>query len=331
MRSDRRRSATLRPSQLDPRRIANRLRAKLRNCFQGRPVAPYRVGWCTTISGKRKNPRLGMRPANPAAAPIRNDVIASQVSHAQEAGLRRWRGERVNSTFERSLTVQKSSRCENLKKSSLLQNSVRARNFPWFWIAGAGGSGWRWPEAGDAEDLIGGERDDAEHEVAFDLDRAAHAQEPGAEFVLQSSIDAFDHGAEIVDDVICVGHVDELHPVDLPFPFGLDLMLGAKVAVDDRRVAERTAVVMNGGGVVGGVHEIVEIGNPRAGHGHQGNGDLTVVNGGRSQHAGDGDLAASDVDMQLVADPGFLVALAVFLGADIASGGQFGKHLVDVL
>src|SRR5208283_2586085 len=116
--------------------------------------------------------------------------------------------------------------------------------------------------------------------------------------------------------------VDELHPVDLPFPFGLDLMLGAKVAVDDRRVAERTAVVMNGDGVVGGVHEIVEIGNPRAGHGHQGNGDLTVVNGGRSQHAGDGDLAASDVDMQLVADPGFLVALAVFLGADIAGGGQ---------
>src|SRR5271165_6020767 len=126
--------------------------------------------------------------------------------------------------------------------------------------------------------------------------------------------------AEIIDDVICVGHVDELHPVDLPFPFGLDLMLGAKVAVDDRRVAERTAVVMNGGGVVGGVHEIVEIGNPRAGHGHQGNGDLTVVNGVRSQHAGDGDLAASDVDMQLVADPGFLVALAVFLGADIAGG-----------
>jgi hypothetical protein len=44
---------------------------------------------------------------------------------------------------------------------------LRATNFPWFWIAGAGGSGWRWPEAGDAEDLIGGERDDAEHEVAF--------------------------------------------------------------------------------------------------------------------------------------------------------------------
>ena len=108
-------------------------------------------------------------------------------------------------------------------------------------------------------------------------------------------------------------------------------MLGAKVGVDDRLMAERAAVVMNGGGVVGGVHEIVEIGNPRAGHGHQGNGDLTVVNGSRGQHAGDGDLAAGDIDMQLVADPGLLVALAVFLGADVAGGGQLGEHLVDGL
>ncbi len=58
---------------------------------------------------------------------------------------------------------------------SLLQNSLRARNLPWFWFAGARGSGWCWPEAGDAEDLIGGERDDAEHEMAFDLGCAAHA------------------------------------------------------------------------------------------------------------------------------------------------------------
>ena len=96
-------------------------------------------------------------------------------------------------------------------------------------------------------------------------------------------------------------------------------------------MAERLALGVNGGGVIGGVHEIVEIGDARAGHGHQGNGDLTVVNGGRGQHAGDGDLAAGDVDMQLVADPGLLVALAVFLGADIAGFGQFGEHLVDVL
>ena len=42
-------------------------------------------------------------------------------------------------------------------------------------------------------------------------------------------------------------------------------------------------------------------------------------------------MAAGDVQMQFVADPGFLVALAVFLGADIARGGQIGEHLIDGL
>src|SRR5208283_4408799 len=56
-----------------------------------------------------------------------------------------------------------------------------------------------------------------------------------------------------------------------------------------------------------------------------------VVNGGGGQQAGDGNLAAGDVDVQLVADPGLLVALAVCLGADVAGGGQFGEHLVDGL
>lgn len=41
--------------------------------------------------------------------------------------------------------------------------------------------------------MIDCKRDEAEREVAFDLDRAAHAHEPGAEFILQSGDDAFGH------------------------------------------------------------------------------------------------------------------------------------------
>src|ERR1700674_976352 len=48
-----------------------------------------------------------------------------------------------------------------------------------------------------------------------------------------------------------------------------------KFAIDDRHMAERLCVVMNSGGVVGRIHQIVEIGDAGAGHGHQGNGDLT--------------------------------------------------------
>jgi len=42
-------------------------------------------------------------------------------------------------------------------------------------------------------------------------------------------------------------------------------------------------------------------------------------------------LAAGDSRMQFVADPGFLVAFAVFLGAEIARAGQIGEPLIEVL
>src|SRR5271166_2142241 len=115
-------------------------------------------------------------------------------------------------------------------------------------------SGRRGPELGDAEYLIDRERQHAEHEVAFDLDRAAHAHGPCAEFILQSGVDAFGQGAKIKNDVVRIGHMDEFHALDFFGPFGLGFVLGAKVAIDDRRMAERLAVVMDGGGVVGRIH-----------------------------------------------------------------------------
>src|SRR5208283_4484651 len=72
-------------------------------------------------------------------------------------------------------------------------------------------SGRRGPELRDAEYLIDRECHDAEHEVAFDLDRAAHAHGPCAEFILQSGVDAFGQGAKIKNDVVRIGHMDEFH------------------------------------------------------------------------------------------------------------------------
>ena len=125
------------------------------------------------------------------------------------------------------------------------------RIFPVF--AGRSGrrSGRRGPELRDAEYLIDRECQHAEHEVAFDLDRAAHAHGPCAEFILQSGVDAFGQGAKIKNHVVRIGHMDEFHALDFFGPFGLGFVLGAKVAIDDRRMAERLAVVMDGGGVVG--------------------------------------------------------------------------------
>ena len=107
------------------------------------------------------------------------------------------------------------------------------------------------PGVDDTDDLIDDERDDAEHEMAFDLECAADVEKSGAELVFQTDVDAFGHGAEIVDQVIEVGHVDELQALDFAAPFGQRERCG---------VAQLPAVIVDRGGVVGGVHEIVEIG-----------------------------------------------------------------------
>src|SRR5208337_4868942 len=172
------------------------------------------------------------------------------------------------STFWASRTI--AARPERTSSWSFLQNGLSEVDYSW---AGRGEpgcvrSGRGGPVVDDANDLIDGERDDAEHEMAFDLERAADAEKSGAELVFQTGVDAFGHGAEIVDQVVEVGHVDELQALDFAAPFGLALVVGAKVAVDDGGVAERPALVVDRGGVVGGVHEIVEIGDAGAGHGH---------------------------------------------------------------
>ena len=69
--------------------------------------------------------------------------------------------------------------------------------------------------------------------MAFDLECAADAEKSGVELVFQTGVDAFGHGAEIIDQVVEVGHVDELQALDLADPFGIAFVVGAKVAVVD--------------------------------------------------------------------------------------------------
>ncbi len=70
-------------------------------------------------------------------------------------------------------------------------------------------SGGDWIVFGQPEELNGGEGEDAEHEMAFDLEGAADPDETAAQLVLQSAVDPFDHGSEVVDDVVAIGHGDE--------------------------------------------------------------------------------------------------------------------------
>ena len=49
--------------------------------------------------------------------------------------------------------------------------------------------------AGELEQLVDGESEQAEHQMRHDLAGSAHAQETSPEFIFQTAVDAFHHGA----------------------------------------------------------------------------------------------------------------------------------------
>src|SRR5208282_6248669 len=76
----------------------------------------------------------------------------------------------------------------------------------------------------------------------------------------------------------------------------------------------------------GAIHQIVEAGDPRGGHGGERNGELAVMHGCSGEHATDGYFPIRGVDVQLIADPGLLVSLGIALDPDIAVPRQLGQH-----
>src|SRR3974390_3426723 len=103
--------------------------------------------------------------------------------------------------------------------------------------------------------------------MAFVLDGARHAPEPGAELVLHPGIDAFGHGAEIEEPVVRVRDADAPHAGDLLGAFGFLFMLRTKIAVDQRRMAERLAVPVDAFGALGCAHRLIEMDDEGAGKG----------------------------------------------------------------
>src|ERR1039458_9714140 len=107
-------------------------------------------------------------------------------------------------------------------------------------------------------------------------------------------------------------------PLRLLRQFLLQLGIPARIDIDDRNMADITAVLLDRRIVVGAVHQIIQVGDPPGGHGGEWNGELAVMHGCGREHATDGDTAVRAVDMQFVADPGFLVSLGIALDTDIA-------------
>ena len=85
----------------------------------------------------------------------------------------------------------------------------------------------------------------------------------------------------------------------------------ARVDIVDRNVAESVAVIFDLRGVVGAIHQIIQVGQPRRRHGRQRNCHLTVVERRGCKQTTDRDATVGDIQMQLIAGPTRLVAFGL--------------------
>src|SRR6202521_198111 len=95
-----------------------------------------------------------------------------------------------------------------------------------------------------------------------------------------------------------------------------------RVAVNDRYMAECSALLPDLTGVIGGIHEVIAGGYLGAGQLHQRDGHLAIMHGGRGQDGAQGEPTIVDVDMELKTVPGFRVPLVVFLDTTVAGRRQ---------
>ena len=135
-----------------------------------------------------------------------------------------------------------------------------------------------------AYELVGSECEHAEHAVAHHLRGATDPDMATAELVLEAAIDALTRRTLVIANLL-----GKLEAEILPAPgFGSQFLrqrlVAAGVGVNQRDVAECAAVLPDRFRVVGGVHQVIQIGRPRGRQRRQRNGGLAVVQrGGRQQ------------------------------------------------
>ena len=126
------------------------------------------------------------------------------------------------------------------------------------WLGGhtsshrGGSAGWSasgFVLSAQADELISGQGQDPEHQMSHDLQGAAYADRTATELVLEASVAALGRGALVVAALAGWLH---LRPG----------VVAPGVGVDDRDVPKPHAVLADLLGVVGSVHEVVQVDHP---------------------------------------------------------------------
>lgn len=158
------------------------------------------------------------------------------------------------------------------------------------------------------KDLDSGTSQNPKHEMAHHLNRAAYADKQGAEVVFELRIDPLRSGA--LFESLGGGWIHG------------DFFAPARIGIDDGNVTYLTTKGVNFFGVVSGIHQIVETGNPLLAHLGQWDGHLKVVERSGGQNRTDRNVSIDDIQVEFVTDPGFLETLRVAFDASVTENWQ---------
>ncbi len=165
---------------------------------------------------------------------------------------------------------------------------------------------------GETYQLVSRQGQDADHEMAGDPGMSADADMAPATLILEAGVGPLDTGPDPdphglgIDMAYCT-------PVPgLPVSRLLEVLVPARIDIDDRHMAKPFTHLVDLPGIIGRVHEIVEIGHTPGGHHRQRDRDLAVMDGCRGENGPQRHPAVCCVDRQLVTAPSLQDPLAVF-------------------
>ena len=171
-----------------------------------------------------------------------------------------------------------------------------------------------------------GEGECPEHQMTHHFVRTPHPQRPAAMIVFQPAVDTPGRAALAVTHL--VGHAVPDRPEPLRLFGQLPFQTGSRAGIDadDRDMTQSPAMLFDLGHVIRAVHQIIQVDDARGGYRGERERRLAVMYRRRGQHATDRDFPIGGVDVQLVANPAFLVALGIAFGAHITMPWQIGEH-----
>ena len=141
---------------------------------------------------------------------------------------------------------------------------------------------------------------------------------PGTELVLETGIAPLDPGTDPVANTLRHDQATRTPCPGLALQVLLERRVPARVDIDRRDMAKAFAHPVDLAGVIGRVHEIVEVGHARGTHRRKTDRHLAVMDRCRGHDGAHRHAAIGRVEMQLVANPADEEAFGVLLGPMIA-------------